>query len=183
MAKTTTLATMSPLEFTAGVPVYYEDAKAVLEMLNWAFSYRPETHFSLCTADANYGGASELQTLEVLFPNSSGWNHRLIAKIEVQADVQEIKVGARCWMDTGQEGQVRFTVGAAAATTLTTFTNSTNGTEHTATIATSSTGTGAIDVIIEINHTVGTGATSYLRDVRCENVRVAAANLADPPDA
>lgn len=183
MTKTATIATRSPSEYATGAEVFYEDARTVGEMINWTAGARPACHLSLATGDDGYAGGSELQTLKLRFSTSSGWQTRLAFRIVVSADTRSITVGVRCVMSAAQTGQVRVTIGASAATTVGTFTSADNGTEKTATILTSSSGTGSCDVLIECNHTVGSAADCYLRNVRVEDDAIAATDLPDPPDA
>lgn len=58
----------------------------------------------------------------------------------------------------------------------------TNGSEQTNIVATSSSGTGTIEVVVEINHTVGASATNFLRGIRVEDERILAAAIANPAD-
>lgn len=186
MTKTSTVCTKSPDQFTAGYGVFEDDAQAVAEMLNWSVGERPVVHASMGCGPVNFAGGTEPMLGNAKFNTASGWNRRFIFKIVVAPEVKAIIVGARCFMSgTGlaQQGQVRFTVGAAPATTLTTFTDLTNGSEHKASIATSSSGTGELIVVIEINHTVGSANDCFLRNYRTENDRIAATDLPDPPDA
>lgn len=181
MSKASSVATISPLELGCPLGVFYEDWMDVCEMLNYVASYRPIVHVSQAVGPAGWA-TNAIQALAISFPTGSGWNERLRYRIIVPAETQNVIVGARCTFNGTDQGQVRFTVGAAAASTLTTFTNATNAAEHTATIATSSSGTGEIEVIVEINHTTGSLSTNFLRNVRTEDERILAANLPDPLD-
>ena len=183
MPKRSTIATMNPNQLVSAYGVYLEDARIVSEMQNWASAQRPVCHVAMSVGPATWAGGSELSTLGISFPAGSGFNERLRFRIEVAPEVQVISFGARAFMAAaGQEGQVRFTIGAAAAVTLTTFTSGTNGTEHTGTVATSSSGTGTLEVIIEINHSLGALTSNFLRDIRVEDAVIAEADLPDPAD-
>lgn len=182
MSKVATLATLSPRAFAPDVEVLEDDALVVLEMLNWAAAYRPVQHVSVCAAVAGYSALSAL-ALGIELPTTSGWVERLRFLITVDAEAQTIELGARMYLAAANTAQVRITVGGAAASTLTTFTNATNGTEHTATVATSSSGTGELEVIVELNHTTGSASGCYLRDLRIGEGEITPASLPDPEDS
>ena len=182
MTKTATLATRSPLEYATGVEVLYEDARDVGEMLNWAAGQVPATHLALAGGPEGWGAGPAAPALSLSFSSSSGWQTRLKFRVVLHDDVQSIVVGVRCTMTAGQTGVVRVTAGGAPAALVGTYTTATNGSEQSVTIATSSCGVGMIEIHIEANHTVGSGA-GYIRTVRVEEATIAAAALPDPPDA
>lgn len=182
MSKTATIATRSPTEYATGAEVFFEDARTVGEMINWTAGARPACHLSLATGDDGYAGGSELQALKLLFAAAAGWQTRLAFRIVVSADTQSITVGARCVMSAAQTGQVRVTIGASGAQTIGTFTSADNGSEKTISILTSSSGVGALDVLIEANHTVGAAADCSIRNVRVEDAPITATDFPDPPD-
>lgn len=182
MAKVETIATVSPLQFGPLQAIFFEDARTVAEMQNWVASRRPIHFLGLATGPDAWGGASTVASLNITFPAATGWNERLRCRIVVPLETQTIQFGVRCTFTGTDEGQVRITVGVAAAVTLATFTTANSGSEQTGSVATSASGTGEIDVIIEINHTLGSLTTNFVRDVRVEEAINTVTSLADPQD-
>lgn len=184
MSKTAATCTLNPLGIGSPLGVFVEDFLLVLEMLIWAICFRPIVHVAMAVGPAGWATGTT-STLGITFPTASGFNERLRFMIVVPPETHDINVGARCFISATptQQGQVRFTVGAAAAVTLTTFTNGNNGTEQNASIATSSSGTGEIEVIVEINHNLGSATGNFLRDVRVEDQVITPTDLPDPEDS
>lgn len=178
MAKTATTSTLPPELFALGREVFFEDARAVCEMLNFALTTRPLAHVSLACGDDLWGGAGTIQTLKIKFLSSAGWQERLRFRIKVPVETVEVRVSARCWVElTANTVQVRVTVGAAAAVTMTNFTLATNGAQHTNVITLAA--TGYQDVLVELNHSVGS-CDSFLRAFSLEEVPLVASTLASP---
>lgn len=183
MAKTSALSTLSPLQIVAAYDVYFEDALEVLEMLHWSLCERAIVHFSACLGPDGFAGGVEKQAgARIVFPTTSGFATRLRWKIEVKPETVTVRVGVRCTFAALNGGDVRVTVGAAAAQTLS-FTSAGNATEQPLSFATSSTGTGTIEVVLEINHTTGSNAACFVRDVRIDEARLVVTALADPSDS
>lgn len=180
MTKTATLSAIDPNTFAVGKEIYSEDARAVMEMLNWAITTRPLPHVSLATGDDDWGSTGSLQTLRIQFGGTGiGWHECFRFRIRIASETTGIRVGARCFMAASQQGQVRFTINSVTQT-LTTFQNSTNGTEHTAVIT--GAGTGYQEVLVELNKTVGAGV-GYLRCIRVEEEPLVVTALPDPADS
>lgn len=178
MTRTATFSTMSPYAMGTGQGIYFEQARAVAEMANYAFQNTNDCHVSLCTGadDWNHDAGQEIATHAAAFSASSGWLEYYSFRIWIDVDVQDVSVTAKCFFESPDEGSVRFTVGGASAVTQS-FTSA-SLLEQTDTIATSSTGTGWQTVLIEMNHTTGSQGDQTLDDFRVENV--AAATLPAP---
>jgi hypothetical protein len=160
--------------------VFGEDLQLVHEFQNYAFEQTPSMHLS---TDFRGVGAGAVGRVE--FATGSSWIERRRTRIRIAAEVVNLELGAMADFAAGQEGQVRITVGAAAAVTLPTFDNTNSGAtpvEQTATVATSSSGTGKVDVIVEIKHSLGSATGNYLVTLRINDEIILAANLPDPSD-
>lgn len=178
MAKTQTLSTRPAYELATGQVIYFDDLVEAIEMANYAFGNLTEAHWNFVTDGNGWGFASSgLGTHGLVFPTSSGWIERYKFEIEIDADVDQIKVEATCRFTGTDNGEVRITVGGAIAT-LNTFTAGATSTVS-ATLNTSSTGTGRQTVTIEINHTTGTANDCFMTHTRGEDLPVTS-SLPDP---
>lgn len=182
MTKTAATTTVPPEYFSVGMDVLSEDALEVIEQLNWSACKRPVVHVSTNVGSDDYAGANEVGTLRLMFPTTSGWATCLVFKIVVEPEVASILVGARCYVSAGT-CSLRVTIGASAATSIGSFTSADNGSEKTCTINTSSSGTGELTVTIERNHSSGSAADCYIRNLRVEDNEIAATDLPDPADS
>jgi len=182
MSKTAASTTMPPEYFSVGMDVLSEDALEVIEQLNWSACKRPVVHVSMNVGDDDYAGTNELGTLRLMFPTTAGWNTCLVFKIVVEPEVTSLTVGARCYVSAGT-CDLRVTIGASAATTIGSFQLADNGTEKTCTINTSSSGVGELTVTIERNHSTGSAADCYIRNIRVEDNEITATDLSDPEDS
>ncbi len=193
MAKTQTSATLSPYALAMGNGIYEEDAQAVVEMLNHAYGYNPNTHVCVISGgqswDGNSGTAGENDpaTHDVEFPTASGWTETYRFSIWIDPDDVTLTVEATCAFNAvsgTNNGEVRFSVGGASggsAITLNSFTANTESTDSD-TVAVSVTGTGVQLVIVEINRT-STGSPSAdqeLKAIRIETNEITS-SLPDPP--
>jgi len=184
MTKTQTPTMLVPESLAPLTEVFYEDALAVVEQLNWSAGKRPVVHASLAVGPAGWAGGPELGTINLKFPAGAGWQRCLIFKIDVKPETVAITVGAECFVSGGQTCQLRVTIGASGATSIGSFTSVDVGTEKTCTIATSSSGTGdGLIVLVERNHSAGTATDCFVRNFRVEADPIAAADLPDPEDA
>ncbi len=183
MTKTATAATLDVLSFNALREVYEDDWQSVVEMMNYIVCQRQQMHVSLACGPDGWNTNSK-RTLGLSFPAASGWNERLRFRIVVPPETQNIRFGARCFFsgDETQAGQIRVTCGAAGPSSFSTFDDDNNTAYDTLTFATSSTGTGELDVIVEINHTLGSATDCYIRDFWCEEVVNTVTSLPDPAD-
>ena len=160
MARTQATTTISPSEFILGAPITSENAQAVIEQLNWSYGRRPQLHVSLTTAPAAWSTNSPT-THGMEFRGSATFLEVYRFEIKVMPETVNVVVGAECTFASGQDGEVKFTIGASA-TTLS-INSSHNGTERSATLATSATGTGWITCTIETRIVTGSTGNDLVR--------------------
>lgn len=178
MAKTQTSSTLSPYRFSTGNGIYFEDARAVVEMMNHAFGHNPALHGSMATGVDAWGGAGSIAPHGIELPTTSGYNIFYRGRIWVDPDVDNLVCEAEMTLTTGNEATVRFTVGSSSVT-LTTFNVGTD--RNSSTIATSATGTGWLAVDIGINHSLGSDTGQTLNDWTMEDDEITS-GLPDPPN-
>lgn len=154
MPKVATLASIEPNLFLDGEPAVAANARAALEMVNWALA---ET----CPAWA--------------FQIRSDFPTTLLFDVEIPPWARELRIDAQVIpLDVDVATQVIVTVGAASATLNT----SPGGGDASATLLTSATGTGQLAV--DVSGTVTAGSGARLRSLAIRTQPVAAADLPDP---
>ena len=179
MAKTVTSSTLSPYRFAPGLGIFSEDIKSVVEQLNYSAARCPAVHVSLVTDGQGWGSnGSEIPTHLVEFPDDGVQVEVYRFRIWVDADTQDISVGAQCTHAAGQTGDVEFEVGAGGATIGYVATDTT---ELTGTDATADTGTGWLTVRILVTNTSAVPAAGNTLDcIRIEDEIIAATDLPSP---
>lgn len=159
------------MAIATGQSITAEDARAVCEMLNYAYGYEPEVYLNLVVSVPAWGSSlQEIATHSIGFQAASGggYSQRFRFYVWIDPDVVTINVGATCAFAAANTGRIRFTIGAANV--VVNFTSLTV-TEQTGSIATSSTGTGWKLVTIEVDHQTGASGNQVL-DLRIEGARV-----------
>lgn len=178
MAKTQTSSTLSPYRFSTGNGIYVEDARAVVEMQNFAYGHNPTVHGSMATGIDDWGGSGSIATHGIELPTASGYNTYYTGRTWIDPDVVTLTCEAEMTLTTGNEALVRFTIGASNVV-LTTFNVGTD--RNSSTIATSATGTGWRDVTIEISHSLGSDTGQTLNEWTIEDSPITS-SLPDPVD-
>lgn len=175
-------STLNPWRIAVGVPITDEDQQEAEELLNHAAGEGIATTHASCVTGASGWGTSgnEVVAHGVTFPTGGGFTPRYEFRIWVDDDAQEIDARTVCDMPVGNTGDVRVTIGAAAAV-VNSHAAAVTSTQD-STVATSSSGTGELAVTVEIDHTLGSAADCELRRMRVRNATIAAANLPAPVD-
>lgn len=165
MAKTSTTTTLGVGQLVVGQPVTLEEARAVIEQLNWSHGERV---CELLLAD------DQPDT----FGSSSGWQTSREHELWIDPDAATVEVLALCTVPATNTVEVRTTIGGATLTQ--TIAAAASGVPQVGTLATSSTGTGWQLVRLELNHTIG-GATTATRDLwQLQIARMDATAMPDP---
>jgi hypothetical protein len=176
MAKTELTTTISPLEFGTGQQVTFENTLALSKLINQIGCNYPVVHLSMMTAPDGWDGSSAKGYQDIFFTGTNTERYRFYIKID--ADTEDITVGAQCWFNTTPAaGNVSFTI--SATTTTIGFTDADNGNEKKATVGSVATigGAGWHPVSVKIERTGGSDADNALRFFRVQDERVLT-----PPD-
>ncbi len=163
MSKLATKSVINPATVGLGAPVIYDAIVATIEQLNWSFSQRPSMLFTWC---AKGGDAGSPALCPIVFDdNTVLFLERLRTRIYVNEDAQEILIGVRAFMDSGDSGDVKVTVGGADHE----FSfDDTATTESTYVLSTEDTGTGWMDLIVELRMDEGFSTEGLLLGVRAQ---------------
>ena len=179
MAKTTTAATLSPLIFVPGRDVFAEDQRSAHEVQNLVVCRRPVTYLNVNGYPYVFGttpGANQHYFSAAL----NTWLEVIRTHARVSADVQSFRCSTRCIFDTGETGEVRFTVGAANVVLSVAPADNGSAVLSTA-LLTSATGTGLLTVTVEIRRTAASVlTTNYAINFRLQSNVIAPASLPDP---
>lgn len=182
MAKTANITTLSTLQFVPyAYQVFREDWLVIAEFMNWVACNRQQVHVSTACGETGWGGTGSPRTLRIMYPAVSTLIDAFYFKIVVPPETVTIACGAQMFMSGGQTGTAVFTVGGASPLTITRA-NGDNGIEGTGNVSTSSSGTGELDVRVQIQHTVGSAADCFLYSIRVEEAVIVATSLPGPAD-
>lgn len=162
MSKTSTVSTAPVGALVIGAQVFAEDLRAIVEQLNWSHGER------VCTSLFADGAGDTL-------PVSSGWTEVRRARVYVDTDAASIDVTSTVALTAANTASVRVTIGAGAVTNAHTATGSVTGS-----VATSTTGTGWLDLLVEINHTAGSAASDRVSFIGAQLARINASAMPDP---
>ena len=189
MAKSSTQTYLQPERFSTTAPVIAEDCIAVVEQLNHAAQYWPQSHVNVCCAPYLGLEAGAPAALTVAFPSlTDGWRTVLLFGIDIQLETQELTVGARARIGVGEEVELRVTVTPSLGlgtplTALVLAFDDTDTAEVTGTIDVSGVAAGTereCHVQVEVQTTTATAEQSWLQSFRLEDSPLAA--LPDPVD-
>lgn len=185
MSRTSSKTTISPATYVLGRPVFAEDARTVIEQLNWSFQNRTQVHVSQTCAPAGWGGAPssplQAQTLSLEFrAPAAGAIEVLRYELKIQPEVTQVNIGAAVdGLVNGtpdDEVNVLFkaydaTTGALLSTLTLTFTGeSENDTQKVDQFNTSTIGTSWVQFAIELDaQAVQVGSSPVLRRVRIQD--------------
>lgn len=206
MAKTAAPSTMSPNRFTAPASILADDVVELVEAQNYAVTEERHTLVSQSFADQGMEGDGAVPYQRTKLgarwgAAGSDWVEVLSGRVYVDADAQQVRLDVGVTLKTGDDGQVRVTLGGATHTfsfaasgsgdvvaLVITGLSATVGERlsDTANLAVSSTGTGWQDLLVELKPEAswgsGSGSTGEagLDHVTVQTVEVAATNLPDP---
>lgn len=177
MAKTSALTTLQPERFSSQAEIYHGEAKAVVEMMNYAAQYFPQTHVNLCTAINEWDGAASTAGSYIFAPSAEGTRTVLRFGIVLLEEAQDLIVGARVICGTGEEVDMHVTVtpdwgdGTPITTTIS-YDDTTNGAEQWVALDVSGVPYDELEclVTIELETVVSVGGQdSYMRTFRIED--------------
>ena len=152
MARTANNSTLFPGLFMTGNLIREEDVQEVQELLNFVFQDIGRNHLYVRCSEAGWGDSgNEVTTHGITLANTSGDVVWYRFQIWVDADVQDLTVGAMVTIPAGNDVDVTITIGGASGTL-----SLDNTTQNDAvTLATSSTGTGLLTCSVGFDHTNG----------------------------
>lgn len=162
MSKVSTVSTQPVGLYVIGAQVFAEDVRGVIEQLNWSHGER------VCTSLFADGAGDTL-------PVSAGWTEVRRAVIYVDPDAATIDVTSTATLTAANTASVRVTIGAGSVTNAHAATGSVTGS-----VATSTTGTGWVDLLVEINHTAGSATADRVAFVGAQLARIDASAMPDP---
>jgi hypothetical protein len=162
VAKTSTLSTQPVGLYVIGAQVFGEDVRGVIEQLNWSHGER------VCTSLFADGAGDTL-------PVSAGWTEVRRARVYVDSDAASIDVTSATGLTAANNASVRVTIGAGSVT----HAHVVSGT-ITSSVATATTGTGWVDLLVEINHTAGSATADRVTFVGAQHARIDASAMPDP---
>lgn len=162
MAKTSALSTQAVGLYVIGAQVFAEDVRGVIEQLNWSHGER------VCTSLFADGAGDTL-------PVSAGWTEVRRASVYVDPDAASVDVTSTVTLTAANTASVRVTIGAGNVT----HAHVVSG-DITASVATSTTGTGWLDLLVEINHTAGSASSDRVNFVGAQLARINASAMPDP---
>lgn len=162
MSKTSALSTQPVGLYVIGAQVFAEDVRATLEQLNWSHGER------VCTGLFADGAGDTL-------PSTSGWTEVRRAVVYVDPDAATIDVTSTVTLTAANTASVRVTIGAGSVTSAHAASGSVTGS-----VATSTTGTGWLDLLVEINHTAGAATSDRVTFVGAQLARIDASAMPDP---
>jgi hypothetical protein len=162
MAKFSNVANVPLGTIVLGAPIMLDDFRAAIEQLNWSHGER------VCTSLFGDGAGDTL-------PVSSGWTEVRRARVYVDTDAANIDVTSAVALSALNTASVRVTIGAGAVTNAHTATGSVTGS-----VATSTTGTGWLDLLVEINHTAGSASADRVTFCGAQLARINASAMPDP---
>jgi len=162
MAKFSNVSTTALGSIVIGAPVMLDDFRAAFEQLNWSHGER------VCTSIFADGAGDTL-------PVSSGWTEVRRARVYVDTEAITIDVTSTVTLTAANTASVRVTIGAGAVTNAHAATGSVTGS-----VATGTTGTGWVDLLVEINHTAGAATADRVMFVGAQHARINASAMPDP---
>lgn len=174
---------LSPLEIATGAIAASDAAKDIIASANYVAAWRGATvHVSMGVATL---GTVDRPPVDLYFPSSVGgvYTEVAVTRIWLDADVQSVLVGVRCYFAASQSGRVRVTIGGATSVVITADDTDNADEQTSAILATNIGGEGWWDVTIEMERLTGSGSTNaYIRNIRIQDEVIAAADLPDPVD-
>ena len=185
MSRTSNKTTISPATYVLGRPVFAEDARTVIEQLNWSFQNRTQVHVSQTCAPPGWGGAPavhfQAQTLSIQFRSTGAGSIEVLRyELKIQPEVTQVTVGAAVdGLVNGSpddEVDVLFkaydaTTGALLSTlTLTFVGEAENDAQEVDHFNTSTIGTGWDQFAVELDaQSVQVGSSPVLRRLRIQD--------------
>ena len=188
MAKTATASVLRPLIFVPRLPVMAEHLRGVVEQQNFSVARRPVVYVNVNGLVRNgavfggFAGDAPVANQHQFSAAIDTWLEVIRAHARISADVQSIRCTARCYFASGHTGEIRFTVGADNV--VVPVDDSDNGARVEGTLNTADTGTGLVDVSIELRRTGTTPTiTNYAINLRIQSAVIAATDLPDPANS